>query len=170
MSAPKKRRRGDLIFLTIAALFFAVALVVYAVFSASVEVTLFNGLGAPTLIEVDGREIKVEPDAHVDVRLAGGLHSVRARTSSGRVLDETAIDAVPWNDFVAYNVLGAAGIYQQAVVYAPSNAQPSQPEVPLFFGASASSPCRRPTTCCTTRRPRSSPSTARSCAAPTSTS
>lgn len=88
-------------------------------YTARQTVWLLNGLPGPLVVRVDGAGRTVNPGDRVDVSVAVGVHTVRVTTLAGGFISEETVVVPARHDVVAYNVLGAMGIYAAGVVYVP---------------------------------------------------
>ena len=113
-------RREKVIFGSVAGLLIAGTVALRAL-TGYQTVWIVNGLDVPAKVEIDGREREIAAQGKESERLSGGLHEVRVRSAFGEVLEERTIDVQPMNDAAVYNVLGAAPLYIQKVVYSSSS-------------------------------------------------
>lgn len=116
----------------------AVLLGVGSTFWASRHATLHlvNGLPFPVVARVAGAEISVPPEGHAQAPLEVGTYPLSVRTLDGRLLEEQALEVRAGEDVLAFNVLGAAPIYRESVVYAASSYAPPSAEPDVGCGNS----------------------------------
>ena len=81
------------------------------------EVHLVNGLDEAVTLELDEQRISLPPDSRTTRQLVAGNHQVRVTDSQGALLEEQTIGVLSGQDLVAYNVLGAAPLIVDEVVY-----------------------------------------------------
>ena len=118
---------------------------VYIAWSANVDqrVFLVNGLDVPTQVAVDGQTRTVGP-GHIEISLHRGVHQVRVTGPGGELLEEGPIDVPSGAGAVAYNVLGAAPLYTETIIYGAGPGRKRPPTVGASRGqASRGEPSRR---------------------------
>ena len=95
-----------------------------SVFGDEPALTVYNGLGIPVDVEVDGRTVRVASAASAPLVLpAAGKHHVRARAADGRLIEE--FDATEdENKRPVYNIAGATPL---AEWYATYGSMPDKP-------------------------------------------
>jgi tetratricopeptide (TPR) repeat protein len=81
------------------------------------HVQLVNGLTIPVEVSIAGTTGWVLPGTHVERTLKAGKTEIVARDKSKRVVEQLSVDLPGATDVVAYNVLGAAPLYAEGVVY-----------------------------------------------------
>ncbi|HVQ28150.1 MAG TPA: tetratricopeptide repeat protein [Vicinamibacteria bacterium] len=108
---------------------------VYMAWSVNVDqrVFLVNALDVPTQIAVDGQTRTVGP-GHVEISLHRGVHHVRVTGAGGELLEEGPIDVPSVAGAVAYNVLGAAPLYTETIIYGTGSGRNAPPTVVLHAG------------------------------------
>lgn len=126
--------------LAVAALVVAAA----AVFAATswhagrhADVHFLNGLDTAVDIELDGKVLHVPSDGRATRRLAAGTYTVRATGPEGALLEEQVLRVSGGDFLIAYNVLGAAPLIVENVVYTGPlavNLPQGDPEFDHFIG------------------------------------
>lgn len=98
----------------------AAGLIAWLVSSRSATVHFVSALDEPVVIQVDdqpGFTVDHDKLRNVSRDLSKGPHTVRVRSKSGELLDESAIDVPGGVACALYNVLGAAMIRRESVTY-----------------------------------------------------
>lgn len=106
---------------------------------ASQHATLYvvDGLPVPVMATVGGTTLRIEPESQVSVVLGTGTQPVTITTIDGRTLETGMLEARAGEDVLAWNVLGAAPLYLEQVVYGSSMyQQPTGPDPELACGHS----------------------------------
>ncbi len=101
------------------------------------EVHFLNGLDTAVAVELDNTVVEVPPEGRVTRRLANGAYNARVTDLEGAVLEEQTMNVSGGGGLVAYNVLGAAPLIVENVVYTgPQAVLPPQnaPEFDHFVG------------------------------------
>ncbi len=81
------------------------------------DVHFLNGLDTAVDIELDGQVVHVPSDGRTTRRMAAGTYTVRATDPEGAILEEQVLSVSGGDSLVAYNVLGAAPLIVENVVY-----------------------------------------------------
>jgi tetratricopeptide (TPR) repeat protein len=95
------------------------------------RVFLVNRLGVPVEVSIDGKPHPLPLAALVPLSLDRGVHQVKV-VAGGRVLEEGPVDLPGTSSVLAYNVLGVAPLYREAVYYGSGSA--NAPESFEFYG------------------------------------
>lgn len=104
---------------------------------ASQHATLYvvDGLPVPVMATIGGTTLRVEPESQASVVLGTGTQPVTITTIDGRTIETGTLEARAGEDVLAWNVLGAAPLYRESVVYGSSLYQPpTGPEPELACG------------------------------------
>lgn len=104
---------------------------------ASQHATLYvvNGLPVPIVAHVGGSDLPVGPEGQSSLVLATGEQPIAITTVDGRALEQGTVAARAGEDVLAWNVLGAAPLYREEVVYGSSLLPaPQAPEPELACG------------------------------------
>jgi hypothetical protein len=94
------------------------------------KLQVVNGLEIPVVVTIDGQRLDVPAGGHVAARHKAGKATLAARTAAGAPLESLSVDLPGLTDVVTYNVLGAAPLYAEGVVY---RARASNEENPTVF-------------------------------------
>lgn len=129
-------RRRDVVILCIVAALVVGAIATLAIVRSRQRVWFVSGLDVPVEIDVDGTQFEVGPKQRVDRSIATGIRVVQVRVG-GEVVDETALDVPPMHDVVAYNILGAAPVYAQTIVYSSYTNSNRDNQVTFLGGTTA---------------------------------
>lgn len=116
----------------------AVLLGAATTFWASRHATLHvvNGLPIPVVARVGDVELSVPSEGIAQATLEVGRYPVAIRTIDGRLIEEQPLDVFAGEDVLAFNVLGAAPIYREEIVYSASAATPPSSEPSVGCGES----------------------------------
>jgi hypothetical protein len=104
---------------------------------SSQHATLYvvSGLPMPVVANVGGTQLSIGPESQASIVLGTGQHDIVITTTDGRELERGSLAARAGEDVLAWNVLGAAPLYREDVVYGPSAFGPPQgPEPELACG------------------------------------
>lgn len=104
---------------------------------ASQHATLYvvDGLPVPIVATINGQSIQVGADSQASIVLGTGTQSVVIQTLDGRTIETGTLVARAGEDVLAWNVLGAAPLYLEQVVYGSSLYQaPTGPDPELACG------------------------------------
>lgn len=96
------------------------------------EVHFLNGLDTAVAVALNDTTVEVPPEGRTTRRLANGTYNVRVTDLEGAVLEEQVIDVSGGGGLVAYNVLGAAPLIVETVVYTGPRAVVPPQGVPDF--------------------------------------
>jgi len=80
------------------------------------RVFLVSELGLPLEIAFDGRVTRLGARGQTEVSMLTGVHELKV-SANGQVVDEGPVDIPSGDGVVAYNALGAAPLYNEAVHY-----------------------------------------------------
>jgi tetratricopeptide (TPR) repeat protein len=113
----------------------AIAVGGYLAWSANVDQRVFivNGLDVATEIAIDGRSRGVPAGGKIEISLHRGIHRIRVTGPKAQLLEEGPVDIPSVDGAVAYNILGAAPLYTETVVYG-TGAGSNSPSVELHAG------------------------------------
>ena len=91
-------------------------------------VTIYNGLGIPVEVSIDGESEVVSPRGVASIDVATNAHAqVVARASSGREIERFEADAdYAWGDYV-YNVASASPLVEWTASYGSASERPERP-------------------------------------------
>lgn len=103
------------------------------------RVYVLNGLEIPVRVRIGDAEAELAPrsSAPTTLSVGRGVQSVETRTLDGRVIEQGSVDASSSDDAIVWNVLGAAPVYVEQVVYTASptfGAPPEGPEPEVHCG------------------------------------
>jgi tetratricopeptide (TPR) repeat protein len=98
------------------------------------HVQLVNGLSIPVEVSIAGSTGWVAPGAHLERTLKAGKAEIVARDKQKRILETLSVDLPGATDLVAYNVLGAAPLYAEGVVYYANDKGKNQPNPVITYG------------------------------------
>jgi hypothetical protein len=96
-------------------------------------VHLANALPFPVNVKIGSAEQVVKAGSVGSLRSVVGTQRVEVR-SQGNLIDQDSIEVPRGYDAVVYNVLGAAGVYLETVVYSEKAADNSEQQGQLFCG------------------------------------
>lgn len=103
--------------------------------TTSSDVHLVNGLPVPVVVEFGVERVEVPPNGRRTLsKVEAGPYKITARTSDGRLIEELSVEVLGGFDAVAYNVLGAAPLYIEQVIYSEHDTQ--DPQATLLTGQS----------------------------------
>lgn len=102
--------------------------------SQNVNAHLLNHLDVPVTVEVAGARLPLAPNQRLPHRLPVGRQTIRTTAEGGRLVEELQVDVPRWNDLVVYNVLGAAPLFLEPVVYSSKAAGQQESPPPTFLG------------------------------------
>lgn len=99
---------------------------------ASRHATLYvvDGLPVPVVATIGDARIEVAAESQGSLVLGTGSHVVTITTLDGRTLETGTLEARAGEDVLAWNVLGAAPLYREDVIYGSSLYQPTEPPEP----------------------------------------
>jgi hypothetical protein len=92
--------------------------------SQHATVYVFDGLPVPVVATIGGQTVQIAPDSHAAIVVGSGTQQVAITTLDGRPVEAGSIEARAGEDVLAWNVLGAAPLYLEQVVYGSSLYQP----------------------------------------------
>lgn len=104
---------------------------------ASQHATIYvvDGLPVPITATIGGQTVQVAPESQAAIVVGTGTHAVSITTVDGRTIEQGSIAARAGEDVLAWNVLGAAPLYLEQVVYGSSMYQPpTAPDPELACG------------------------------------
>jgi hypothetical protein len=96
------------------------------------NVHFVNGLDVPVKIQAGKLSLRVAANDRVMKRMKKDSYSVRVTTDDGRLIEEEKVAVPGAYDVVAYNVLGAAALYQQPVTYTTARLPGESKDEPVF--------------------------------------
>lgn len=99
---------------------------------ASQHATLYvvDGLPVPVVATVGDQSVQVAAEGQASIVLGTGSQTVTITTVDGRPIETGTLEARAGEDVLAWNVLGAAPLYREDVVYGSSLYQPPTPPDP----------------------------------------
>ena len=97
------------------------------------ELSVVNGLAQPVTVDFDGVKVRVDGGGRAQVTLSTGSHNPRVECDSGAVVEDGAIVVPPRTQAVVYNVLGAAPLYRQSLIYSAPQGNSPPPTEPLLY-------------------------------------
>ena len=117
--------------------------VVLALWSASThsDVHFLNGLDVPVEVTMGDHHATLAPQARSHCEFAAGRHHVKA-VVAGRTIEEIDVDLPGGMNCATYNVLGAAPVYEEQVVYTSSKSDAKEPPPPALLGGSSWIVCK----------------------------
>jgi hypothetical protein len=120
----------------------AVAIVVAAVTgfdkSRHNDLVVINGLEMDVTAVIDGNPLEIPPLDRQTRRLKTGFHQIAVKTQEGKVLEEGTLEIRSGDDVVAWNVIGAAPLYEERIPYSMAPSESSdQPDPTVFCGQSS---------------------------------
>jgi tetratricopeptide (TPR) repeat protein len=95
-----------------------------------------NGLPVPVVAHVAGHELPVAAEGHAQVTLEVGQYALAVRAADGHVIEEQPLEVFAGERMVAFNVLGAAPLFREDIVYAAAGVTPPTPEPDIACGQS----------------------------------
>lgn len=98
------------------------------------DVQIVNGLDAPVVVSINGAELEVKPQSRLEQHVKVGPANISARLGK-RKIEELNVQVPPRVDVVAYNVLGAAPLYAEGIVYSTQKTSAQNPTV-IYAGES----------------------------------
>ncbi len=103
------------------------------------DVWLVNGLDVPVVVEAGGARANLPSGRREVHKMPVGKQRFKATAAGGRVIEELDADVPRWTDLVAYNVVGAAPLYAEGVIYhAKGSSPPKEEEAQVQFFAGRS--------------------------------
>jgi hypothetical protein len=102
--------------------------------SSHSDVQFLNGLDVPVQISAGKKQLTVPAGGHVSERMKSGNFTVRVQIG-GQLVEEEKIEVPGGFDLVAYNVLGAAPLFRENVIYYPDSVThpPEDKSLPEFL-------------------------------------
>lgn len=85
--------------------------------SRNAEIYYVNALNIPVDITFGGESFTVAPHSYLERSYEPGPYDITVSNSEGEVIAEESLEIPGFTDAVAYNVLGAADLYAEGVVY-----------------------------------------------------
>ena len=89
-----------------------------------------NEIGAPIEARLAGYTIKVDSGSHEKVDLPTGNHRIEIFGAQGQKLETGTVQIRPGQQFIAWNVLGAAALVKRDIEYRAQNLGPPRPTPP----------------------------------------
>lgn len=81
------------------------------------ELQLVNALGIPVEITIGDQSATVDPHSWQEISVAPGSYTITVANEAGETIAEEDVEVPGFTDVVSYNVLGAADLYAEGVVY-----------------------------------------------------
>jgi hypothetical protein len=97
------------------------------------DVVVVNGLSNPVMAVIDDRPMEIPALDRRTRHLETGSHRITIANTDGSVLEEGAIDLGGGQDVVAWNVLGAAPLFEQKIAYSLKPMPSAEPPDPQVF-------------------------------------
>jgi len=106
--------------------------IVAAVFAAVVasgttDLHILNGLDVPVEVSVGERTLLLEPRGMEVIEVETGPQAFVSRRQDGLVIEELEADLPSFHDLVAYNIVGAAPLYAEGIIYSPKPLDETNP-------------------------------------------
>src|SRR5262249_27785237 len=92
------------------------------------------GLDVPVHISMGHYEQTIAPGQKVEAVMEKGPYRVHVTGADGATLDDDSVEVPGGTDFVAVNVLGAAPLYVEEVIYTQEHTKGRDPEHTLYSG------------------------------------
>ncbi len=105
-----------------------VGVLVVGMHTGTATVTLYNGLAIPVRVSIDGSSVRLDPlqSATLDVQ-PGIRHNVVTHTADGHLVESFESDRITGRSHFAYNVAGAAPLYEWSAVYGSAKEEKERP-------------------------------------------
>ncbi len=85
--------------------------------ATTTDLHILNALDIPVDVALGEERFHLAPHVRETIQVKIGTVHVTAATGEGKVIEEVDLDLPRWTDLVVYNILGAAPLYAEGIIY-----------------------------------------------------
>ena len=100
------------------------------------DLSVVNGLAIPVQADIGGQSKPIEPGHRAEFHLHVGTQALWISDQKGKVIESAELPVRAGRDFTIWNILGAAPVYAEAIVYGPEGS-PTPPSSTISCGETA---------------------------------